>query len=185
MSGEESRTKGKLFEQQVAKFLEKQGWQPTLGQHFHGKIAVRKHDCDVFATKTSVGWSLLAIGCFLLGGVGIASWSGLFATDTASLALPSLLVGLFAASKSTRYVWIECKTLQQSIKRDLIMKLKDQFRDAKKAVGSWECWLVSTSRFDEDAIAHAKEHGVVCYQAVDAGGRSMALHRVDSTTGDV
>ena len=76
--------------------------------------------------------------------------------------------------------------LQQSIKRDLIMKLKDQFKDSRAPlVGSWECWLVSTSRFDEDAVAHAKAHGVRCYQAVGAGERGMALHEVRATTGDV
>ena len=73
MSGEDSRTKGKLFEEQVARFLEKQGWQPTLGRHFRGKIAVRKHDCDIFARKVDAGWVLAALSGFVLavaGGAG-------------------------------------------------------------------------------------------------------------------
>ncbi len=184
MSGEDSRTKGKLFEEQVARFLEKQGWQPTLGRHFRGKIAVRKHDCDIFARKVDAGWIVAALACFALA---VASGAGALDAEYAGLLAPTgLLFGLFCVTKSTKYVWIECKNLQQSIKRDLIMKLKDQFKDSRAPlVGSWECWLVSTSRFDEDAVAHAKAHGVRCYQAVGAGERGMALHEVRATTGDV
>lgn len=184
MSGEDSRTKGKLFEEQVARFLEKQGWKPMLGRHFRGKIAVRKHDCDIFARKVDAGWVIAALACFVLA---VASGAGALDAEYAGLlAATGLLLGLFCVTKSTKHVWIECKHLQQSIKRDLIMKLKDQFKDSgAPLIGSWECWLVSTSRFDEDAIAHAKAHGVRCYQAVGAGERGMALHEVKATTGDV
>ena len=198
MTGEDSRSKGKLFEHQVAAFMTKRGWQPTLGRHFPGRIAVRKHDCDIFAKRRSIGWSLTASVCFLLVVAGAAYWSGWlsarlqeddvptgFLTSLNWLAPLGFLLGSLAAKRSTKYVWVECKNLQQSIKRDLIMKLKDQFRDASKMRGTWECWLVSTSRFDEDAIIHAKAHGVTCYQVVEPGGRNMALHRVDSKTGDV
>jgi hypothetical protein len=196
VSGEDSRTKGKLFEQQVARFLEKRGWKPTLGRPFDGRIAVRQHDCDIFAQKTSLGWSLVVVACFLLVAVGVVYWSGSFPTECLpretqgfvwllNLLGPfGFLFGLFAVKMSTKYVWVECKNLQQSIKRDLIIKLQYQFRDVRK-FGSWECWLVSTSRFDEDALAHAKAHKVTCYLAVESGGRNMALHRVESKTGDV
>ena len=186
MSGEDSRTKGKLFEQQVAHFLKKRGWEPTLGRPFRGRIAVRQHDCDIFAKKTN-GWLVfLAIVCFSLVVAGIAYWSGVEEVgQPLGLLTPFwLLVGLVAAKRSTKYVWVECKNLQQSIKRDLIIKLQYQFRDVRK-FGSWECWLVSTSRFDEDAIAHARAHKVTCFQVVEPGGRNMAMHRVDSKTGDV
>ena len=187
MSGEDSRAKGKLFEQQVARFLEKQGWEPTLGRHFDGKIAVRKHDCDIFARKIDAGWVLAALSGFVLAvGAGAGALDGTYVEYEWPLTIVGLLVGLFCVTKSTKYAWIECKNLQQSIKRDLIMKLKDQFKDSRAPlVGSWECWLVSTSRFDEDAVAHAKAHGVRCYQAVGAGERGMALHEVRATTGDV
>ena len=194
MTGEEIRSKGKLFEKQVARFLEKQGWKPTLGRPFRGRIAVRPHDCDIFAKRTRPGFVLVTMFCLLLVGVAVAYWFGWLPAEFEvqelgwvfdSLALIGFLGGPLVAKRSTQYVWVECKNLQQSIKRDLIMKLKDQFRDATKMRGVWECWLVSTSRFDEDAIAHAKAHGVRCYQAVAAGGRSMALHEIKSTTGDV
>ena len=193
MSGEESRTKGKLFEQQVARFLEKRGWVPTLGRFFDGRIATRPHDCDIFAKKRSVGWSFVAVTCFLLMAADLAYWflptwlspelreaGGLLSWLTP----PSFLLGLFAAKRSTKYVWVECKNLQESIKRDLIMKLQYQFRDVRK-FGTWECWLVSTSCFDEDAIVHARAHKVTCYRVVEPGRRNMALHRVESKTGDV
>ena len=191
MSGDLSRNKGKLFEHQVARFLEERGWKATLGRHFDGCIALRKHDCDIFIERRSVGWTIVLVACFLLVGAGLAS---LFQAELPVeiqgfpiwvAAPPGFLLCLIATKLSTRYAWIECKDLQQSVKRDLIMKLKDQFRDAIKARGVWECWLVSTSRFDEDAIAHAKAHKVTCYQVVEPGGRNMALHRVDSKTGDM
>jgi hypothetical protein len=192
MSGDESRTKGKLFEQQVAKFMTKRGWATILGRSFKGRIAVRQHDCDIFAEKLNVGWGFVAISCLLFIIAGIAYWTGLLSRfqngwlrELNLLAPTSLLFLRIAAKKSVSYVWVECKNLRQSIKRDLIMKLKDQFNDARKPRGSWECWLVSTSRFDEDAIAHAKAHNVTCYRVIESGGRNMALHRVDSKTGDV
>jgi hypothetical protein len=190
MTGGASREKGKLFERQVAKFLEKQGWEPTLGQHFDGKIAIHKHDCDIFAKKTNVGWTIVAAACLSSVAMVVAYWFGVLPAElqigsSINLLAIGFLLGPIAAKRSTRYVWIECKNLQQSIKRDLIMKLKDQFRDTMARRGSWECWLVSTSRFDEDAIAHAKAHRVTCFQVIDPGGRSMALHEVRSTTGDV
>jgi hypothetical protein len=188
VSGEDSRTKGKLFEQHVARFLEGRGWKSTLGRPFPGRIALRKHDCDVFVQRLDLGWALMTLTCLVGLGCGLAYWFGLFelhVVGALGIAPVSFLFLWAASRRSVKYVWIECKNLQQSVKRDLIMKLKDQFQDAKKPRGSWECWLVSTSRFDEDAIVHAKAHGVRCYQAVEAGGRNMALHRVESKTGDL
>jgi hypothetical protein len=190
MSGEESRSKGKLLEHQVAAFMRERGWKPILGRPFSGKIALRKHDCDIFARKRNWGWSFLMVLCFALFGVWLFCWFELLPLELPQEVAPGgilagVVLGPFALTRSTKYVWVECKCLQQSIKRDLIMKLKDQFRDAVKEVGPWECWLVSTSRFDEDAVAHARAHGVRCFQVVEPGGRNMALHRVDSKTGDV
>lgn len=192
MSGEENHHKGKTFEEQVARFLEKRGWETMLGRHFKGRIAVRKHDCDIFATKRSLGWRLVTLVCLSFAGFGVAYWFGWFTADLPHRLLRSMdwlvplsfLLGLLAAKRSTKYVWVECKNLQESIKRDLIIKLQYQFRDVRK-FGSWECWLVSTSRFDEDAIVHARAHKVTCYRVVEPGRRNMALHRVDSKTGDV
>jgi hypothetical protein len=186
MSGEDSRAKGKLFEQQVAKFMTKRGWKPTLGRPFRGRVALREHDCDIFAQKTN-GWLVfLAVACFLFVGTGVAYWLGVEEVGRpVGLLVPfGFSIGLLAASLSTKHVWVECKNLQQPIKRDLIIKLQYQFRDVRK-FGLWECWLVSTSRFDEDAIAHARAHKVTCYQVVEPGGRNMAMHRVESKTGDV
>ena len=186
MSGEESRTKGKLFEHQVARFLEEQGWTSMLGRRFSGKIALRPHDCDIFARKRSWGWSLVVVVCLLLVGAGLASlFPAELPVELQELLTPwgiaaGFVLWLPASSRTTKYVWIECKNLQQSIKRDLVMKLKDQFQDAIKARGTWECWLVSTSRFDEDAVAHAMAHGVRCYQAVEPDGHGMRLRRVDT-----
>lgn len=80
MSGEDSRTKGKLFEQQVARFLEKHGWTPTLGRPFEGRVATRPHDCDIFAKKTEIQESVTAVfkgtirnGCNLIGAEDICS----------------------------------------------------------------------------------------------------------------
>ena len=209
MSAEENHYKGKTFEEQVARFLEKRGWTPTLGRHFKGRVAVRKHDCDIFAKKRSGGWTFVAIVCFLLVIARGSYWLGLFSTRLPEelqelvptfQALPrwlqavirslnwltplGFLLGLIAAKHRTKYLWVECKNLQESIKRDLIMKLQYQFRDVRK-FGTWECWLVSTSRFDEDAIVHARAHKVTCYRVVEPGRRNMALHRVESKTGDV
>ena len=80
MSAEENHYKGKTFEEQVARFLEKRGWTPTLGRHFKGRVAVRKHDCDIFAKKRSGGWTFVAIVCFLLVSARGSYWLGLFST---------------------------------------------------------------------------------------------------------
>jgi hypothetical protein len=197
MSGQDSYEKGKAFEQQVASFMQSCGWKTTLGRHFYGKIAVRSHDCDIFAKRTSARKIFAAVLSFLYFGVGVAYWCNSLTPYLQSvcwslnvLAPLSLLVGVLAVKNSTECVWIECKNLQQSIKRDLVIKLNSQFRDAVNA-GSLpkfcrrSYWLVSTSRFDEDAIAHAKAHGVSCYRAIDLGSRKMALREINLTTGDL
>lgn len=74
--------------------------------------------------------------------------------------------GLF---RSDIDLWIECKDRNSSIKRrdisDLISKAKDVYEAAD--AGKHEFWfdtlmLVSTSRYDSDAIALADQEGVAC-----------------------
>jgi hypothetical protein len=68
----------------------------------------------------------------------------------------------------TRHVWVECKDRKSSTKRADIMKLTSSVADVRQNDRApWkpdEVWFASSSRYDQDAIAIAKEHGVRCFQ---------------------
>ena len=106
MSGGESREKGKLFEQQVARFMEKRGWKPTLGRPFRGRIAVREHDCDIFAMRRSVGWSFVAAACFSSVVLVVVYWLGVLPVElqiggSINLLAFGFLLGPLATKRST------------------------------------------------------------------------------------
>jgi len=66
-------------------------------------------------------------------------------------------------------IWIECKSMKQSIKRTDISKLVNDAQDVYKAAhkGGEKLFynglmLVSTSKFDIDALNYANEYDVLC-----------------------
>jgi len=72
---------------------------------------------------------------------------------------------------NTSDVWIECKDMKASIKRQDINKLVGNAKDAYRASErGMECFyfnglmFVSTSRFDSDALNIANEYDVLCVQ---------------------
>lgn len=69
-------------------------------------------------------------------------------------------------------IWIECKNLKQTVKRDFIDKYVRRFNDVNKAYGkglSQEDYdfgylaIVSTTKFDIGAIGKANEDDVACF----------------------
>ena len=87
--------------------------------------------------------------------------------------------GLFGWS--TTNVWIECKDRKASIKRrdvfDLVSKAKDVYQAVKKgkqALYFDKLMIVTTSRYDSDAIALANQEGVACY--LYGGGKYSLLN---------
>jgi len=76
--------------------------------------------------------------------------------------------GLFGWS--TTNVWIECKDRKASIKRgdvfNLVSKAKDVYQAVRKGKQDLyfdKLMIVTTSRYDTDAIALANQEGVACY----------------------
>ena len=71
---------------------------------------------------------------------------------------------------SGRDIWIECKDRKSSIKRTDIFKLVSSAEDVENACdeGIEEFYfdylaIVSTSRFDSDALSYAEDSDVACF----------------------
>ena len=76
---------------------------------------------------------------------------------------------------TARRLWIECKHLSRSIRRNDISVLEVNATDvvsanmAGKESTVFDGWVfVSSSRFDEDALARASTHNILCVQATDS-----------------
>lgn len=136
-SGGTARKNGKAFEAKVARWAKKQfdAAEVKRNQLFKGKTAVRPFEVDI------VLWTR----------------------------------GPFLASGDV--IWIECKDRKESIKRADIFKFLESARDVKRTVAlvfvkpltdkTGEDWdyliMVSTAKFDVDAIGFAKQSKVACY----------------------
>ncbi len=162
-----------------------------------GKVADRPYDCDVHGIVESRGWRLVSggsIALFLLGvgaivipehlgdvgstvqeagrqvesalGPETAGWG------IAILSVIAWVAALLGKKKARRHVWVECKERSKgSIKRTDINKLADAVADVCAFTGAkWrpdEMWLVSSTRFDIDALNFARERGVRCFEATE------------------
>jgi len=100
------------------------------------------------AIEAGLGPKFTGYGLALLGAIGI-------------------VVGSMGKTRHTRHVWVECKDRKTSIKRTDINKLASSVEDVRgKENPDWapdDVWFASTSRYDQDALAFAGEHGIRCF----------------------
>jgi hypothetical protein len=132
-----------------------------------GRVASRGHEVDVHAAVRSTLWMpLLAFGA-LFGFIGLDM-------DSGPLFLAALMVGtcaIIAAAAHRRHIWVEAKSGEANIRRDVIWKLVSQVADARELQQDWtpsEVWIVARSGFDVDALKFAKESRIRCF--LEQGG---------------
>lgn len=161
----------------------------------HGEIYSPAWDVIRIA---SYGIALLAIACLLLetfpeeaGRFGNAAvWlaklgSGVEARARSihasiapyAVALLGIACGWLAGAakkRVERHVWAECKDRKSTIKRRDINVLAAAVADVRDDASSarWrpdEVWFASTSAFDQDALAFAREHRIRCLHVAPDG----------------
>ena len=163
---------GKVFEAAVDRWLQRLGARRTeRRERVQGQVAKHGHEVDVHAVFAHGAWQVW-LTWMAVGGVGFIV--GL-AVDNAPCAvvggavLTIASVLLLVSLAGSRHVWVECKSSDQTVRRDVVWKLMNQVRDVREAyphAAQWypeETWLVARSRFDVDALAFAKANGVRCF----------------------
>jgi hypothetical protein len=171
------RNNGVSFEVKVERWLRR-----SRGARFterrarqKGQIARRGHECDVHATMVSGLWPLTAVcaafcglACILIGVSGAEAMIA-FLPGFLGVVCVVLTAAFFL---DPRHVWVEVKSGETPIKRDVVWKLVGQVSDVRGLTAApWypsEAWLVSRSYFDIDALAFARAHGVRCF--IEQGG---------------
>ena len=134
-----------------------------------GRVARHGHECDVHATVISDAWRwwamvtiFWAIACIVFGFTDLDG--AVIGTGVAGLLSLGAVVLVFL---DPRHVWVECKSGEGSVTREMVWKLVMQVEDVRELVGAqWrpnEAWLVSRAPFDVDALAFARERRVRCF----------------------
>jgi len=189
----QNRNNGERFEELFAQYMETVlGVTATERRaKLKGKAAATPYECDVHGVIRSKVWRILQIGG--LATMAAAAWA-LFnpgdlpnvehvgrsietavGSTTAGLGLlilgcSGILFGGWGRTRHTRHIWVECKDRRATIKRADISKLERSAADVRANAGAnWrpvELWFASTSAYDQDALAIAREYGVRCFQLI-------------------
>jgi|SRR5580692_96738 hypothetical protein len=163
---------GVTFENAVERWLRKRGARFTEKRvRQRGRVAAHGHEVDVHAIVSNPRWKLTSQLSIVAAIVGIVVS---YADDTNMVAQTALLT--FAAIMfvlacvmyfGPRHVWVECKSGDATVRRDVVWKLVNQVEDVRTLQDAdWypsEAWLVARSRFDVDALSFARHHGVRCF----------------------
>jgi hypothetical protein len=161
-----------------------------------GRTAATPYECDVHGVLRSRVWRILQLAGFLtlvvaawalikpgdLPGIEAAARAverdieSKIGPDVAGLGLLilgtiGLLFGTIGNHRHTRHIWVECKDRKASIKRADISKLERSAADVRaNRTAEWRphlLWFASTSAYDQDAVAIARQYGVRCFQVVE------------------
>ena len=162
------RNDGISFEIKVERWLIRKGAiQTERRERVPGRIAKNGHECDVHAVFGGSPGPFIALLCvafvvMLVGGltqeVAVAAFGGI------SFIVMAVAAG--ATSLSRTHIWVEAKSGDAPVRRDVVWKLVEQLRDVREHGPAWypaQAWLVVRSAFDVDAIRFAHEHGIRCF----------------------
>jgi len=162
---------GVSFEAKVERWLVKRGARFTERRaRQRGKIAARGHECDVHATFVSDLWRVAAFVALVCGLasilMGVASDEPVVAVLPGALGIVAVVL-LASFFLSPAHVWVEVKSGEGTVTRDVVWKLAQQVDDVRRLTSApWypsAIWLVVRSQFDRDTLAFAREHGVRCF----------------------
>ena len=129
-----------------------------------GRVASRGHEVDVHAAMRTTLWIPLLAFAVFFGFVGLTG-------DNGGVFIAALCVGtlaIIAAATHRRHLWIEVKSGEANVRRDVVWKLLSQVTDARELRQDWtpsEVWIVARSGFDVDALRFAKESRIRCFVA--------------------
>ena len=138
-----------------------------------GKIMRHGHEVDVHAEIVNELYKVLAT--FGALGLVIASLTVLFNIDVAFTVVSGILGGIslvlaLVLYNDPRHLWVECKSGEGTVRRDVVWKLVGQVQDvrayAMTGQPAWyphDVWLVVRSQFDVDALRLAADHDIRCF----------------------
>jgi hypothetical protein len=185
---------GELFERTFAVYMESELHVSATERRcrLRGNTAVSPYECDVHGIIRSRGWRLLQIVGFVT--LIAATWAvvdpeayaaigslgreieRVLGPRVAGLGLLILggcgmLLGTVGNHRHTRHIWVECKDRRATVKRVDINKLERSAADVRaNRNADWrpnELWFASSSPYDQDAIAMARQYGMRCFELVE------------------
>ncbi len=171
--------KGKDFEQEVAEYMKKKlGYTDTqLNERLKLNEDTRPWECDIHGRRYSMPWeNIRKLGIVFATLSMLILLSGQKETGLFFLVL-AIGVGLVSkVGKSLDRsvdVWVECKNLKSTVKRDHINKLVTTISEVKRSKNAeWKPQAVlffSASGYDKDAIYFAKRNNIICYRKHASG----------------
>lgn len=167
----------------------------TLNEQVRGKIGQRPWECDVHAEFYSPIWRWISVAAYLVlcagtgmlvaalvnpdaqraveqidhdasTSIGLVGWHR--GVGLGAIGLVLLAVVHFGRAASETHVWIECKDRKSTIKRDDVNKLAKTIEQVRRGDAKWKpdrVVFVSSSRFDQDAEAFARDSNIECVWA--------------------
>jgi len=160
---------GTSFEAKVERWLLKRGALRTERRvRMPGRVAKHGHEVDVHAVFgsnatpalffASLATTITMFVGFVVDSTPIITLAGVFTFALAILGIGSLL--------HRAHVWVECKSGETVVRREVIWKLVQQLQDVREASPKWypsAAWLVVRNVLDVETIRFAHEHGIRCF----------------------
>jgi hypothetical protein len=160
---------GISFEGKVERWLQRRGATFTERRvRLRGRVAKHGHEVDVHAAFGNGAWRVFAgLSAFMFVTVvlGLALSEDAF-TVIGVIGLVGFTIVTIAFAVEQNHIWIECKSGEGTVRRDVVWKLSTQVTDVREERAAWipkEAWLVARSQFDVDALRFARDHGIRCF----------------------
>lgn len=187
---------GKSFEIQFADWMEDElGYNDTkIREWVKGKVSDRGYEVDVHGIYFDRKWDLIRKSGIILIMLALAAiflprefkWFSNITNQIIGSIVPDLvgfsllvagvagfIIAYKAKARTTTHAWVECKDTKASVKRAVIQKLAKSVEDVRNSTDAkWypdQVIVVSSSRFDHDALALADEEGITCYEKTEDG----------------
>jgi hypothetical protein len=160
---------GVSFEVKVERWLLKRGALRTERRvRMPGRVAKHGHEVDVhavFGSNATPALFFASLATTIVTFVGYVVDSVALGAVAAVLTIVIALLGL-AALLHRAHVWVECKSGETVVRREVIWKLVQQLQDVREASPKWypsAAWLVVRNVLDVETIRFAHEHGIRCF----------------------
>ena len=160
---------GVSFEAKVERWLIKRGALRTERRvRMRGRVAKHGHEVDVhavFGSNATPTLFVLSLSTSSLLLVGSVTDSPVLGVAGGVLTLIFAVLGL-AALLHRSHIWVEAKSGETVVRREVVWKLVQQLKDVRESSPEWypsQAWLVVRNVLDVETIRFAHEHGIRCF----------------------
>jgi hypothetical protein len=178
---EPSRNDGTGLESRFAKWLlDVHGFHRVeQRQRIRGRISTEVYEVDVLAERyryllwTVSRWGWPGFGWAVVIEVLYAFiFNEIPPTALVVSSVAFLLAGGVADKYKTTSVWAECKDIKASVGRETVAILKHHVDDVRNNTTGWKpthIYLVTSGRFEQNALRLAYAYGFTCYEESATG----------------